>query len=233
MLPKVQGAKHGNCMMQQYGTSETTLDFITTEQIKAIQPATIVDFGAGGGKYGCLLRETLGRSPKITAVDGFPATAEALRQNKDYDTVDCMLIHDWFANNTIHRNLAIFGDVLEHLTRREIFWTLKQAMHWFDEIIVVVPLFHVHQDTVYGNELETHRAFIDERYFDRLNPVEKHIIKTDNHIMMSVRINASCKPTTLRTMSPHDFFRWLMIKLERVGMAKTLWRVLNRFGLIH
>ena len=222
----------GVVTMQQIGTSDTTLDFITAEQAKALRPATIVDFGAGGGKYGRLLREALGDAPHITAVEGFQATAETLRQDANYNAVDNMLIREWFRVNTARRNLAIFGDVLEHLTRREIFWTLRQAMHWFDEVIVVVPLFDVCQDTIYGNELETHRAFIDERYFDWLNPIEKHIVRTGTHTMMSVRLNASCKPKTLWTFSRHDFFRKLMTVLERIGLAKATWRALKRLGLI-
>ncbi len=220
-------------LLQQYGTSDTVLDFITLEQVKRIRPADIVDFGAGAGKYGRLLRGALGDAVKITAVEGFPAAAEALRQNRDYDAVDGMLIHDWFKVNTNRRGLAIFGDVLEHLPRREIFWTLAQAVRWFDEVVVVVPLFDVCQETVYGNELEIHRAFIDACYFDWMNPVEKHIVRTSEHTMLSVRINRHCTPQTWRTFSRHDFFRWLMARLERVGLAKALWRALKRLGLIH
>jgi len=218
--------------MKHFGTSPTTLDFITAEQAKAMRPETIVDFGAGGGKYGRLLRSALGDAPIITAVEGFPPTAENLRHDKNYNAVDGMLIREWFVKNTARYNLAIFGDVLEHLTRREIYWTLRQAARWFDEIIVVVPLFDVDQGTVHGNELENHRAFVDGCYFDWLKPREKHIVKTETYTMMSVRIDKTCIPGTFRTLSRHDIFRWWMTRLERIGLARVTWHALKRLGLI-
>jgi hypothetical protein len=209
-------------MVQDLGSSDTTLDYISQAQIQSVAPARVVDFGAGAGKYGRLIRAVRGKDCHITAVDGFVKTAEYLSRNKDYDVACCALIGEWLASNTRQYDLAIFGDVLEHLSRREIFQTLRQARKWFNEIILVVPLFDVSQNAVYGNSLETHRAYISERYFDHLNPLEKHVVRTDKYVMMNIRINRSCEEKSWRTCSRHDLFRHAMVWFDRIGLAKTV-----------
>lgn len=127
-------------MTQDMGSSDRTLDYITQAQITALCPVSVVDFGAGAGKYGYIIRTVRGNDCRMTAVEGFAKTVEYLRQDKNYDVVCHALIRDWLATNTQRYDLAIFGDVLEHLTRREIFHTLSQARVFFNEIIIVVPL---------------------------------------------------------------------------------------------
>lgn len=215
-------------MTQDLGSSDRTLDYITQAQIKALCPESVVDFGAGAGKYGHITRAVRGNDCRITAVEGFANTAEYLRRDKNYDVVCHALIRDWLATNTQRYDLAIFGDVLEHLTRHDIFHTLRHARMYFDEIIIVVPLYDVSQNTIYGNALETHRAYITERYFDHLHPVEKHVVRTDKHVMMNIRINRACRETSWRTCSRHDLFRHAMVVLDRIGLAKPVHKMVIR-----
>ncbi len=58
----------------EYGMSTTACDYIVAHQLLELQPTRIVDFGAGAGagKYGQLIRQTLGREVLVTAVEGRP-----------------------------------------------------------------------------------------------------------------------------------------------------------------
>jgi len=221
-------------MPHAYGGSWTILDFVTRRQIACIQPKTAVDFGAGAGKNGRIVREVLGNACRIVAVEGFARTVEKLKKDGIYDQVCGMLISDWLHANAQHHDLAIFGDVLEHLPRREIFRTVRSALKVFGEIIIVVPLCDVCQGTEYGNALEVHRAYIDERYFDCFNPVEKHIIKDNVHIMMNVRLNGrqSLAASGLLKLDRHRVFSYGMMALDRIGLAKGFYEALKRLRLL-
>ena len=220
-------------MLDAYGSSWTTLDFVTRHQIACIQPKTAVDFGAGAGKNGKLVREALGRECQLVAVEGYARTVEKLKRDGIYDQVCGMLISEWLRANTQHHDLAIFGDVLEHLPRREIFRTIRHALEVFGEIIIVVPLYDVCQGAAYGNALEIHRAYIDEHYFDRFNPVEKHIIKDKEHVMMNVRLNGGHSLTTSGLkLDRHRVFHYVMMTLDRMGLAKVFYNTLKRLRLL-
>jgi hypothetical protein len=55
---------------QRYGSSVSVLDYIVRHQIEGIKPRNIVDFGAGGGKNGRLIKNILGKNCSITAIEG-------------------------------------------------------------------------------------------------------------------------------------------------------------------
>lgn len=220
-------------MTDAYGGSWTTLDFVTRYQIECIQPKTVVDFGAGAGKNGKLVREVLGSACQLVAVEGYARTVEKLKKDGVYDQVCGMLIKDWLHSDAQHHDLAIFGDVLEHLPRREIFKTVRRALQVFGDIIIVVPLYDVCQGAAYGNALEIHRAYIDEQYFDRFNPVEKHIIKDKVHVMMNVRLNSiQSLATSGLKINRHQMFRYAMRVLDRIGLSKSFYEALKRLRLL-
>src|SRR5688572_29064891 len=171
------------------GASAALCDFVTENQIRKLAPHSIVDFGAGGGKYGRLIRKALGKSPKIIGVDGYQPAVDALREGGVYDGASCKLLENWLDDTSDRHSLAIFGDVIEHLTPRQIHRVMRSAMQRFDHIIIVVPLHDIFQDDSYGNELEIHRAYITHDFFDRYKPVEKHIVQGDEYTMMNVLVS--------------------------------------------
>src|SRR5688572_8483075 len=102
----------------QYGASTSTCDYIVQQQLRLCHPAQIVDFGAGGGKNGRLARSVLGMNCTLIAVEGFERTAQMLREGSVYDRVDTALLQQWIDSNSGSYSLALFGDVIEHLTPR-------------------------------------------------------------------------------------------------------------------
>lgn len=177
--------------MQEHGGSFSTLDKYVIEQLSLIKPKIIVDFGAGGGKYGKLARELFDHFDyEIVAVEGFEPSVEYLNKLKIYKTVHHQLIQDWIRDNKDLRfDLAIFGDVLEHLERQEAIKILDSAVRIFSNIIICVPLRNIFQGDEHGNPLEIHKSYINETFFDNFYIREKHIVMAErDQFMMNIWI---------------------------------------------
>ena len=84
-------------MAQPHGTSAAYCDYILRQQLAALQPRHIVDFGAGAGKNGSIAREVLGPAVRLTAVEGYEESARHLSASGIYDEVCHSLIQDWVA----------------------------------------------------------------------------------------------------------------------------------------
>ena len=126
-----------------YGFSSPECDYILRHQIGLIQPRSIVDFGAGAGKVGKIAREVLEKNYKIEAVEGNDKTAQMLVREGQYHKVSNNLIQDWIEANSDHHDLAVFGDVLEHLSTAEINRVMQKSIKIFDHIIIHVPLHEI------------------------------------------------------------------------------------------
>lgn len=213
---------------QQYGVSSWLCDFILRHQITETKPEQIVDFGAGGGKCGRIAREVLGKDVKLIAVEGYKKTADMLSEQGLYDEVHCSLIQNWVKTNIVSYDLAIFGDVLEHLTSEEIHKVISQCMNVFKRILIVCPLHNIFQEAEYGNILEVHRTYITRHFFDRYNPNEVHIIRRKNQTIMNVSILPSSESKPLyRKLSLFVFDKCMLI-LQPIGLARPFVNLLKR-----
>ncbi len=161
----------------RYGFSLPYCDETLIQQIRAISPETIVDFGAGAGKIAQITKNALHNGYRIIAVEGCPRTAAMLEEAGCYDVVYNDLIHEWLESNTSSYHLAIFGDVLEHLKPKEIHGVLSKCITVFDHILINVPLHDLSQTgEMFNNPLEEHRTYITIHYFDQYRPTEIHIV---------------------------------------------------------
>lgn len=213
---------------QQYGSSATVLDYVTRQQLAELQPETVVDFGAGGGKYAKIVRETLGVTVKVIAVEGFEKAARMLSASGSYDEVRHQLIEDWMTSSSEWYDLAIFGDVLEHLPPPMIHRVLRECVVRFKAIIVVCPLYDMFQESYYGNELEAHRSYITGGFFDRYRPAEKHIAVTREWTIMNVLIRPGwCRVPWYRGCSLWLFDLAMRI-LQPIGLARAFVNLLKR-----
>jgi hypothetical protein len=177
-------------MEPQYGKSIDCLDKYVASQIIIIRPDTAVDFGAGGGKYGKMIRSIPEcKNCKIVAVEGYLPTVEHLKSLGIYDSVENILIQKWFDGKDQMYDVAIFGDVLEHLTAGEIRKVIGKALKCFKNIIICVPLRNILQDVIYGNELEVHKTYVVEDFFKPYFIREKHLVMVDrNYFKMNIWI---------------------------------------------
>jgi hypothetical protein len=188
----------------------------------SIDVDNLVDFGAGAGKNGKLARSVLGSTCKLIAVEGYEPAAIVLREQNIYDRVDHALLQDWVDSEKERHSVALFGDVIEHLTPSEIHRVLKACIKKFDYVIVVVPLYDIFQDDSYGNELEVHKAYITPSFFDRYKPAERHIVEGETYTIMNLLIETRRPKKPLLKSVLWNGFHLTMLALQPLGLARPL-----------
>lgn len=119
-------------------TSYNTFDRAILEAIRLIQPKHVLDIGAGGGKYGKLIRET-GVAPdaRLAALEIDPTCAEPL--SKHYDQVRVESSSGLYGNPGETFDTILMGDVLEHHKVSEGLDLLHYLVHRSRYIMIVVP----------------------------------------------------------------------------------------------
>jgi len=210
---------------QRAGGSTLLCDFIVKHQLEEIAPKEVVDFGPGAGKYGRMIREVLPKGCVAVAVEGYKKTAEMLSENGWYDEIHHSLLQAWIAEDSRHFDVAIFGDVLEHLTSGEIHQVMKKCIQKFDHIIIVAPLHEIFQDTLYENSLEIHKTYMTSRFFDRYDPIEKNIVRGkddegNDWTIMNVHIVVGSKRDPFYRRTSKFVFHLCMMVLQPVGLAR-------------
>lgn len=144
--------------------------------VKRLAPHSVLDLGAGMGKYGVLFREYLtlrhfgkmGEYPdehalqekiRIDAVEGFADYVTELHRCV-YDNVYVSRIQD-HAIAPDSYDVIYMGDVLEHIDKKEAteIGLLDRLVGGATMgVIISVPATVKEQDDVFGNELEIHRS---------------------------------------------------------------------------
>lgn len=204
----------------QFGLSEYICDFALEDQLRKLKPTSVVDFGAGAGKNGEIVRRILGKECKLIGVEGFGPAADALVASGSYDRVSHSLLQDWLDIDTGAYSVAIFGDVIEHLTPGEVHRCLRACMQKFTHIIIVAPLHDIFQDGAYGNELERHKTYITKGFFNRYSPIQRHTIVGADYTIMNVLIQTNLTKKPLAKRAAWNVFHLVMLTLQPLGLAR-------------
>lgn len=85
-----------------YGSSTWLCDYIVQHQVAVLKPREVVDFGAGAGKKGRLVRGALGDACTLVAVEGFERSAKMLADQGLYNRVDTFLMQQWVEADAGH-----------------------------------------------------------------------------------------------------------------------------------
>jgi len=138
-------------------TSDNQGKFIAKALINQANPSTIWDMGAGEGTYRDLMWDE-GIDSVWIAVEIWKPYIEEFILWRDYDAVYNYDIRDtsFFGAADRNHDLAIFGDVLEHMTEDEARHVILQAKLHFRYILVSIPLGYHPQGEVNGNPHEAH-----------------------------------------------------------------------------
>ena len=121
------------------------------EYIISLAPASILDVGACDGKWAQLLRAA-GYEGRIDACEAFKPNAARILEL--YDDVFVGDIGSYWYRYYYY-DVAIFGDVIEHMDVLAAQSVLFYAAHNCGEVIVGVP-FNYPQGELYGNPWERH-----------------------------------------------------------------------------
>ena len=223
---------NAKCKDHEYGTSASYLDYVLKNQLERIKPLQIVDFGAGGGKNGLIARQVFDKDVNLIAVESFENTVSMLTAKNIYNKVYHSLIQGWVGfQESTQLDLAIFGDVLEHLKHREIHMVLKLCIKKFKNIIIVCPLYDLFQEEAYGNPLETHQTYITSTFFDRYKPVEKHVFIGEEFTIMNLYIKLSNNSIPLYRKLSWLIFHNIMFVLQPIGLARPFVNFLKRYAM--
>ncbi|MBY0364970.1 MAG: class I SAM-dependent methyltransferase [Proteobacteria bacterium] len=142
--------------------SFTVFDTLSRQLVQWIAPQRVVDFGAGAGKYGSLLR---GAAPgcRTVAVEPQSRYVEQFGLRALYDEVHVEAADQWMANHLDSAfDLAILGDCLTHMPKSVGLDLLNALAYRAAYTLVVVPEFIV-QGSVDGVAGEAHVSVWSER----------------------------------------------------------------------
>lgn len=126
--------------------------------IKDKDPKSVLDVGAGYGKYGHLIREYVDVYPwsiYLEAVEGFDAYSDRMGCNA-YDFYNHTTFEKYKPSRMFDMLLMI--DIIEHYEKPQGHQALAKALSMSDVILVSTPSHPAEQGAEYGNELERHKS---------------------------------------------------------------------------
>lgn len=125
-----------------------------TDVVKKIQPKTVLDVGAGAGKYLYLIRQALGDSIKVTALEVWEPYIQKFNLKTLYNEV---IQEDVRNIENFNYDLVIFGDVLEHLTEEEAVKVWNKTSQQAKYGVISLPIIRYPQGAINGNPYEVHQ----------------------------------------------------------------------------
>jgi hypothetical protein len=195
-----------------------------------LAPQSVLDCGAGFGKYGVLFREYLElqaangagrtdttldlpkRQVRIDAVEGFGAyingVHRAVYDNVFVETIEEFVKKDW------SYDFIYLGDVLEHLEKDEAQQSILPSLISRARfgVLIVVPFEVEAQEAVFGNQLEIHRSRWTKQDFVPLAPYS-FVGRRGAHLFAFLTRQAECvkkvKPNAIRRRL--SAMKWAML----------------------
>ena len=165
------------------------VDPFTIEQIKSINPTSVVDVGTGDGYHGKLLHYLYDNPPKIVGVELNPRWVNHCNSLNIYDEILSGDIKELITSLT--GSLIIFGDVLEHLEKSDAEYTLGEAIKNFEWVMVNGPIGFQPQSHV--DPEEHHRCGITIEDFKDYKIIEYNEIP---NLMMNCLMKGNFKCET-------------------------------------
>ncbi len=124
-------------------TSSKAFDARISDLLRSINPARVLDVGAGSGKYGKLVRQTCGDAVETTALEidkGYPEAYDLIRHYRDVLTESVVGFFDVHGREALTFDLIIAGDVLQNMKKSDGVDCLHEWCRRAEHVIVVVPL---------------------------------------------------------------------------------------------
>lgn len=146
--------------------SSPLFDDAIKEIVMLIKPTTVLDVGAGAGKYGGLIKEVL---PKAitTAIEIEADYISRFSLNGIYDQVWNMNVMDIISPKNYEQNfdLVMIGDIIEHLRKSDGLDLINYLVYRSKWILIEFP-HHYLQNSVEGYSSEAHISVWGEGDFN-------------------------------------------------------------------
>lgn len=136
------------------------------------RPESFVDLGAGAGSWLDAVKPWFLES-KWIAVEAWPAYCERFSLYTRYDLV---IREDVRVGSWPSTDVAIMGDLLEHMTERESLEVWDKAQARSHNLVLSIPIVHYPQDDVHGNPFQKHvdEDWSHERVMDTFRGITAH-----------------------------------------------------------
>lgn len=134
-------------------TSHNTNIEYVARLLRDKDPNTVLDIGAGAGKYGHIARAVLQNAKKIDAVEVWEPYISKYKLECLYDTV---FNSDVRKLNKFRYDLVIMGDVLEHMSKEDAQKLWGRVKSQAKYAIFSIPVCDCPQGHVHGNPYEEH-----------------------------------------------------------------------------
>lgn len=132
-------------------------DEASRQIINAVKPSTLLDVGAGAGKYGVMVKELAPRCRRV-AYEREESYVGRFKLTTIYDEVRLYDIYDNMgteAGVAERWSLVVFGDVLEHMPKSEGTDLIHFFLYRSEIILITVPYQYI-QNAVGGVLSEAH-----------------------------------------------------------------------------
>jgi len=118
----------------------------------------ILDIGAGSGTYINLikLKNNICIDAEWVAIEAWKPYIDKFDLESKYNTVINKDARKLNWNELGKFDVAIAGDVLEHMTKEEAILLVEQIIENCKTLIISIPITHLPQDEINGNPFEVH-----------------------------------------------------------------------------
>lgn len=147
--------------------SASTLDSLSQGIIQVLNPTSVLDIGAGAGKYGRMIRNLLPQC-HTTAIEMDAEYIESFDLRNVYDEVIEAEATTIINNPRVRYDLVIIGDCIEHLRKSDAIDLLEFLVYRSRYIKVVYP-YKFQQDDTDGHAQEAHISVWQPSDFDYLD----------------------------------------------------------------
>lgn len=122
------------------------------QRIIEMNPSTVLDVGAGRGAYPTVLYPFL-PNLKFDAVEVWEPYVERFGLKNKYQNV---YVVDAREHENYAYDLVIFGDVLEHMPKKDAIALWNRVSKQAKFALISIPIVHMPQDEIDGNPYEVH-----------------------------------------------------------------------------
>ena len=136
--------------------SSSAFDHILLDHIKQINPSTILDVGVGAGKYGSIIKNS-GFAGQIDGIEPTESYRTEFDLDSKYSTIFPVTLQEFMTRPAFNYDVAIFGDVLEHLYRSQAIDTIDYFLYKCNWLIVIWPN-NMPQGAEGDNAYEIHKS---------------------------------------------------------------------------
>jgi len=142
-------------------------------EILQINPKTVLDVGVGKGDYLNLIRQHIGKSVKVDAIEVWQPYVDFYYLKKRYDEV---FVEDVRKFEDFNYDLVIFGDVLEHMSEEEALEVWDKASKQAKYLVLSIPIIPSPQHDVNSNPYEVHvkEDWTTEEVLEKFKGIYKH-----------------------------------------------------------